>query len=45
MTGDQIAKAVRDYAQNETHNATTQTALREFVNHMAVIEDYRNTEV
>lgn len=44
-SGDDLAKAMLSFAQSETLNLTTKTALIEFVENFAAVEDYRNVQV
>ena len=43
--GDDIAGAIRNYSENESHNHTTQAALSAFTENFSAVQDYRNAEV
>ena len=45
ISGDDVAYAVRTYAESETFNPTAKAALLEFAETFSTVQDYRNTEV
>ena len=45
VPGDEVAKSVMTYAENESHNPTTQTSLVQFAANFAAVQDYRDAEV
>lgn len=45
ILGDEVARSVMRYAEQETLNHTTKAALRDFSENFAAVQDYRESEV
>ena len=45
LSGDELARNVREYAEQEKLNHTMQVALKDFSEKLSAVQDYRESEV
>ena len=45
IVGDDVSRAVMNYAENESHNPSTKIALSQFAENFSGVQDYREAEV